>query len=308
LLVALLAVGEAWYFTRATTASFDFGILQRKEKAQFFASHPGDHRVLQLGFSNDAMLYRIRDIAGYDPTCLKRYAEFIAWTQGENPDEADAYISFRKYHPLFQMLRAQFFVQPMDAKGAYADVQFADKFRFGQLPPAMPRLSFVDEYSVVRGDTPKAVRDAAFAAMAKKDFNPRRKVILESEPSPKPLKGGAPGQVRIIDGSTDHLTIIARVPRPMILLVTDAYSKNWKAWSLTDAQQREYSVLPANYVLRAIPLQAGDHMIRMEYSPPAFHIGKWISILSLLVFAGLVFYVWRGEPVKSKGKSTQVVK
>ncbi len=44
------------------------------------------------------------------------------------------------------------------------------------------------------------------------------------------------------------------------------------------------SVMPADYVLRAIPLQAGDHRIRLEYRPIAFVIGKWTSLVAWLMF------------------------
>ena len=43
-------------------------------------------------------------------------------------------------------------------------------------------------------------------------------------------------------------------------------------------------MLPADYVLRAIPLEAGDHSIRLEYRSPAFTIGKWVSLLSLIAY------------------------
>jgi uncharacterized membrane protein YfhO len=38
--------------------------------------------------------------------------------------------------------------------------------------------------------------------------------------------------------------------------------------------------MPANYCLRAVPLQAGHHKILMEYAPRGFRIGLWISIIA----------------------------
>jgi uncharacterized membrane protein YfhO len=38
--------------------------------------------------------------------------------------------------------------------------------------------------------------------------------------------------------------------------------------------------MPANYCLRAVPLQAGHHKILMEYAPRGYRIGRWISIVA----------------------------
>src|SRR5690606_15200919 len=102
-----------------------------------------------------------------------------------------------------------------------------------------------------------------------------------SQPQPAPQETEATGTVRIIDTSTDHLTVEAELPEPAILLITDSYSEGWRAVSLPGSQQQQYDLLPANYVLRAIPLAAGRHRLRVEYSPLAFRIGCWISIGSL---------------------------
>jgi len=44
--------------------------------------------------------------------------------------------------------------------------------------------------------------------------------------------------------------------------------------------QSRYEVMPANYCLRAVPLQAGHHKILMEYAPMGYRIGWWISIVA----------------------------
>ena len=46
--------------------------------------------------------------------------------------------------------------------------------------------------------------------------------------------------------------------------------------------------MPANFILRAVPLAAGRHRLRIEYSPKAFRVGKWVSIVSLIIYAGFL--------------------
>jgi uncharacterized membrane protein YfhO len=113
-------------------------------------------------------------------------------------------------------------------------------------------------------------------------------LILEQEPDPKPGKSNAPGTARVVDSSTDHLTIEAELSDSAILLITDVYRQSWRATPLPGSAQKKYEILPANYILRAIPLAAGKHRLRLDYSPRAFSVGKWISLGSLVVYLALV--------------------
>ncbi|MCE5268952.1 MAG: YfhO family protein, partial [Planctomycetaceae bacterium] len=59
----------------------------------------------------------------------------------------------------------------------------------------------------------------------------------------------------------------------------------WTAKPADGKQLQQYPVMRADYVLRAIPLKAGDHRIRLEYTPVSFTVGKWISLVAWLAFA-----------------------
>jgi len=109
-------------------------------------------------------------------------------------------------------------------------------------------------------------------------------VILESEPEPKPVQSNNNGIARIAATTTDSLTIEADVEQSSILLITDAYAASWRAVSLPGSTRAHYDLLPANYVLRAVPLTAGHHLLRVEYRPVAFAIGKWISLICVVAF------------------------
>ncbi|MEQ1919629.1 MAG: hypothetical protein ABL955_10555, partial [Elusimicrobiota bacterium] len=148
--------------------------------------------------------------------------------------------------------------------------------------PAMPRVVLVEDWLVMR--EPEEI----FRKIMEPGFDPRKTVILHSAPNPLPEGSGRPGSVSVLRSSTDWLEIEADLPRPAILLVTDAYSSHWRVRSLSSgAPQARYELLSADYVLRAVPLSAGRHHLLMEYRPLGFEIGKWISLISLIVFAGL---------------------
>jgi hypothetical protein len=148
----------------------------------------------------------------------------------------------------------------------------------------MPRLLLAQDCAVISN------RNDIFRAMAKTGFDPSRTVILEKPPNPVPEKTTRQGTARIVDSSTDHLTIEAELPTPAILVVTDAYSKGWRARALAGSEQQKYEVMPANYVLRAVPLSRGHHIFRMEYMPLGFRAGRWVSLISVIVYVGLLIW------------------
>jgi hypothetical protein len=142
-----------------------------------------------------------------------------------------------------------------------------------EAPVVMPHLQLIWNYRVLQN------RDAIFDAMRLETFDPTHEVILESEPEPTPVRSNNNGAARITATTTDSLTIEADVEQPSVLLITDAYAASWRTISLPGSTQAHYDLLPANYVLRAVPLAAGHHLLRIEYRPVAFAIGKWISLI-----------------------------
>jgi uncharacterized membrane protein YfhO len=140
-------------------------------------------------------------------------------------------------------------------------------------------------------------RAKIFAVMNSANFDPRQEVILEQEPVPQPVPASETGFARILESSTDHLTIEAQLKSPAILLVTDSYSKDWKARPLPDSSQQNYEVLPANYCLRAVPLGTGKHRFRLEYLPAAFVVGRWVTVISLVGYFGWLLWWWMSRRV-----------
>ena len=74
--------------------------------------------------------------------------------------------------------------------------------------------------------------------------------------------------------------------RPAILLITDPYSRDWRAVPLAGSSQQSYEILPADYILRAIPLAAGHHHLLVEYAPPSFRTGRAISLAAFVLWIG----------------------
>ena len=147
--------------------------------------------------------------------------------------------------------------------------------------PPLPRLLLLSDEKVLAG------RDAIFSAMRDPSFDPAKTVLLESEPEPRPDPGAA-GKARLISDSPEELTVEADTDKPSILLITDLYAKDWRAESLPGSVQQTYRVMPADYILRAVPLAAGHHLLRIVYDPPSVPLGIAVSLGSFALWTGLL--------------------
>ncbi len=255
----------------------------------YLAANPGDYRVLDSLHMNNGYLLGAPDVWGNDPTVLKRYAQFIAFFEDNDPDHATQYSSFKLLPRIFSIIRYRYAIVP-NGKG----------YTITPSSGILPRVLLAPEYQVLPG------RDAIFAEMAKPNFNPQQTVLLETQPAtPFSATGGAPvGKVTVSDVTGDSLTIEADTPAPAILLITDLYSRDWRVRALPGSAQTHYDLLPGDYILRAIPLAAGHHHLVVEYAPPSFYWGLLVSGAAWLVWLAAWFWPASGmneQPARAFG-------
>src|ERR1043166_508553 len=116
---------------------------------------------------------------------MRRYAEFMTWTQGGDPSKAMSYVKLVRFDPLFAMLRER-----------YIFAQHGGKFEMEEAPVVLPHLQLISDYRVLQN------RDAIFETMRSETFDPMREVILESEPEPKSIRNNNNGTARITATTT----------------------------------------------------------------------------------------------------------
>ncbi len=232
-----------------------------------------DSRTLNPFLPTLAMAVGGADLWGYDPFVLRRYMEFMFFTQGLDSHNAYFFqhVKSLRPHELFSMLRCRSMLLPQGGQISMLT-----------LPEPMGRLQLVGRYQVYR------IPQDVLESMSGPDFNPRQTVILEEEPEIVPAGAPDPGWAKVTASSTDSLTIQAELSAPAILLITDSYSEYWRASALPGSSQQRYAVMPANYCLRAVPLSAGRHLFRLDYRPEGFLIGRWVSLGVGVVYVALL--------------------
>jgi len=158
-----------------------------------------------------------------------------------------------------------------------------------EIPGPLPHLLLADRFRVMTN------YHEIFSTLTNASFKMEEEVILESQPSPRPQPAREKGAVKLLESSTDWLKIEADTGAPALLLITDSYARGWRALALPGSAQARYEVMPANYCLRAIPLAAGHHLLRVEYSPMGFRVGKAVSVAALAVFLALSALAGAGQ-------------
>jgi hypothetical protein len=94
----------------------------------------------------------------------------------------------------------------------------------------------------------------------------------------------------------NRLRIEATATRHTLLVVNEVYFPGWKAY----VDGKEAPLLRANYILRAIPLPAGRHVVEVVYEPVSFRIGAIVSGVTLAVTLLLAFLLWRRGALPSQ--------
>ena len=270
-LLLALALAELFVFARKSLDRFNAADLVSPVTAKFLQMHPGDYRIFDVDRPNASISLRTFGFWGYDPgNTPLRIVQLIAATQGQKPEDAMTFSTFSRVHPLFGMFRTRYNIFRQD-----------DRLLISPETNDLPHVLLVQQYRVLTN------RDNILSTLTNETFDPRREVILESEPQPRPQPSTDPGSARVVEFSPGHLTIEAEVKSPAILLVTDNYFKGWRVQALPGSSQQNYEILPANYCLRGIPLAAGTHRLRMDYLPSGFVVGRWVSCIALVIFLGL---------------------
>ena len=268
-LLAVFGIVEVFVFAHSSITSFPLSAKVPSAARPYLDADRGDYRT--LGLNNSAIMIGANDLWGYDPPAVtRRYQQFMGFSQGNDAEDPTSITIRDIATPLFRLLRLGLILVPQDP--SYR------AFKVFKVGGALPHLLLVDGWQQMQG------RAEILGALAAAPFDPRKTVILESAPSPRPVPGDQPGAVQLLHAGPGSLAIAADLPRPMLLLVTDAYSRYWRAIPMPGSSQDEYRLMPADYALMAVPLGAGHHQLRIEYAPPGWLIGRWISLATLLIY------------------------
>lgn len=125
-------------------------------------------------------------------------------------------------------------------------------------------------------------------------FNPLQTALVESPP---PIRldqpfAGPPGTARVERYEGEQIVVTATTKTNALLVLGDKFYKGWQA----TVDGAATAIYPVNYILRGVYLTPGTHKIEFTFDPMPFKIGKWLTLLSFVIFAvmlGREICFWR---------------
>jgi uncharacterized membrane protein YfhO len=95
--------------------------------------------------------------------------------------------------------------------------------------------------------------------------------------------------LRTTSPSPQTLSIHVKTAEPGLLILSEPYYPGWQA--AVDGQP--VPLLRANYILRAVPVPAGEHQVTLEFRPLSLTLGAIISLLGAGFVLVVLILAWR---------------
>jgi hypothetical protein len=177
-----------------------------------------------------------------------------------------------------------------EARGRGHSLVYEDGLALVFRRPTEPHCYFTSDYQLAGPDrTLEAIGQPR---------RPRQVVLgagIRGLPNPVP---NAPNDPSVSYQSLRHGSVAVRVraPRDGLLYCADSF---FSGWSVRVEGQRA-RIEPANHAFRAVPVPAGDSLVRFSYWPPGLTLGLVVSGIGWLAVASVLGRgLWRRTRARS---------
>ncbi len=142
---------------------------------------------------------------------------------------------------------------------------------------ALPRIMVIQNTQMV------ATRDEAFIAIHEDSFDPSQTIVLE-DGRPLSQEPGAINELLLLQYDLNEVRVKVNNEKPAYLLLTDMFHPDWQA----TINEEPTEILQANYALRAVFLEAGEHVVHFRFIPAGWRASVaitavvWLSAIATL--------------------------
>lgn len=249
------------------------------------------YRVLDLSVNtfNDAIVsYHHKTIGGYSPAKLQRYQDLIDFHIAPEMramiDDVNSAMSTARtvgdlenalgYYPVLSMLNTKYVVIDPGSLPLTYDRRLGNGWLVSRVRTAL-------------------TADAEMAALG--EIDPAVEAVIFDPEAPEgtvtEYAGADSGRVELVYYSPNRLRYDVSAPAKGLAVFSEIwYPAGWKAF----VDGNEVPVLRADYALRALMIEEGDHEVEFVFDPASFTVGRNISLASsiaiLVLLAGAVLY------------------
>ena len=282
-----LAVVDAGAYTEALPI---METLQRQDEARFASVLPSEFgqnaylfeqtpRFWPLESNQRGMIFGVDDAQGYNPAQVRRYWRFIREVN-----------RVRTRYTLSVLMGAP--ARAFDTLGIDHVITESGSSPLPRLDPRrhyrpvtlnardIERVELSDEWTVARS------ADEALNLALSSD-----EVILEAEPRGLTSTGDGAGRADYDEVDSQTLRVRVSTASPALLVVRNVFDPNWTA--TIDGEEAE--LLRADYLMQAVVVPEGDHLVELAYRDPWVGRGLLGSALAVSIILAVAFYTRRAR-------------
>ena len=250
-----------------------------------------EYRVLNLAsntFNENNTAYWHKSVGGYHAAKLRRYQEMIeehisAEMNGLFKAVAEAEGDMERLNPaefpVLNMLNTRYFIFPLQG---------------GKTAPLLNPFALGNAWFV---QDVQYVDNANEEIEAIHGINPKHTAIVDKrfEPMVQPIVSDASAKIQLVAYEPNYLKYEVESDKGGTVVFSEIYYPGWQ--SMIDGKEVPHG--RANYILRAMNVPAGKHVVEFRFDPKSLHVTETIAFVSigLLVLLACVV-VWMG--VKKK--------
>jgi len=297
----------------------------------FLKGDRGIYRVFPLYYEHTTdsylMLHSIQSVGGYVANPYYRYQDLI----GAGTSVMFTPPNLVKYRNILDILNAKYVIDvwlPKDLskysketqkkienfksdfkrkwginwEDAHKGLGLVYKDRYGHAlyenKTVLPRAWIVHNFKVLS-------KEKVLEELKSPDFEPGATVLIEEKPSIRREKREERKEnfeeVKIIEYTPNKIVCNAKVEEPGFLVLSENWYPDWKAY----VDGKETKVYIADYILRSVELNKGEHKIEFVYKSRLFEMGALISFFSFLFLLGTIgFWFVSRKHIHSKSGAT----
>lgn len=293
--ITVLCVADMWSVNKRYLSDKDFvEPTRRMAEVQktptdevILADTAKDFRVLNFAgntFNENNTSYWHKSIGGYHAAKLRRYQELIEYhistemqylmktlpQVGGDMTQVDA-----DSMKVVNMLNTRYFIFPVQG----GTVPLQNPYAYGN-------AWFADEVQYV--PSANAEIEALYKVSPKKTaiVNERYKSDLQNAIS---SPSDSTATIRLTEYKPNYLRYETNSAGNRVAVFSEVYYKQWQAY----IDGKEVPIACANYVLRALHVPSGKHVIEFRFDPPSIHtteIIAYVGLVALLLIMGYLLY------------------
>jgi hypothetical protein len=118
-------------------------------------------------------------------------------------------------------------------------------------------------------------------------FDPARHALVETLP-PLSLGGGKPGDATVTRYEATRISVDVKAAANALLVLGEKQYRWWTA----EIDAKPVDIVPVDHVLRGVYVPPGAHKVEFRFDPLPFKIGKYLTLSSFGLFAGMLIREW----------------